>query len=184
MSIVSIFIIAVVLSMDAFAVSISCGIKMGCNARKKFLKLASYFGLMQGLMPVAGWYLGSLVNNYISNYAQYLSAAVFFILGFKTIYDSFQSQDTYRERPCECSGQKCVSSLAIATSIDAFIIGVVFSINDVSLWSSALIIGVTTFLLTIIGIIFGRKIGVKLGKLSGFCAGLLLIILAGYSFFN
>lgn len=187
MSLVSVIIIAFILSLDAFAVSISCGIKMGCLIKRKILKIALYFGVFQAVMPLLGWFLGAYIKNYVEAYSSYLSFGIFLILGLKTLYDSFFGDDEEEKeegcQSCQCNNQWCIFNLAVATSIDAFVVGLLFSLKNVPLLSSVTIIGVITFGMAIIGAVFGQKIGSKIGKWSGGVAGLILIALAVKSLF-
>lgn len=187
MSLISVIVIAFILSLDAFAVSISCGIKLGCLIRRKILKIALYFGLFQAGMPLLGWFLGHYIKDYVEAYANYLSFAIFLLLGLKTLYDSFYGESDDEGdagcNNCKCDNQWCIFNLAVATSIDAFVIGLLFSLKNVPLLSSVTIIGVITFCMAIIGAVFGHKIGSKIGKWSGGVAGLILIALAVKSLF-
>ena len=188
MNLLSVVVIAFILSLDAFAVSVSCGIKMGCLIKRKILKIALYFGVFQAVMPLLGWFFGHYIKNYVEAYSAYLSFAIFLLLGLKTLYDTFWEKEQEGDnenscQSCQCQSQWCIFNLAVATSIDAFIIGLLFSIKSVPLISSVLIIGVITFCMSIIGAVFGQKIGSKIGKWSGGLAGVILIGLAVKSFF-
>lgn len=181
MSLFAVVTIAFVLSMDAFAVSISCGIKLGCFIRKKILKIALYFGAFQAVMPLLGWGLGDLIREYVEVYSHYLSFIVFLLLGIKTIYDGHSEaevEDSKACKSCSCNNNWCIFNLAIATSIDAFVIGLLFSVQNVPLFQSVIIIGVITFFMSIIGAVFGGKIGPKFGRYSSYAAGAILLLLA------
>lgn len=188
MSLFAVVVIAFILSLDAFAVSISCGIKMGCLIKRKILKIALYFGIFQAVMPLLGWFFGHYIKDYVEAYSAYLAFAIFLLLGLKTLYDTFWEKDEEGDNQegcqnCKCQNQWCIFNLAVATSIDAFVIGLLFSLKNVPLISSVLIIGVITFMMSIIGTVFGQKIGSKIGKWSGGIAGLILLALAVKSFF-
>ncbi len=181
MSLISVIAIAFVLSMDAFAVSISCGIKLGCFIKRKVFKIALAFGIFQAVMPLLGWGVGDLIREYVEAYSHYLSFGVFLILGLKTIYDGYNEADEEDGNACKncaCNNSWCLFNLAVATSIDAFIIGLLFSVQKVPLFQSVAIIGIITFFMSIIGTVFGGKIGAKFGRYSSYVAGAILLILA------
>jgi len=89
MTFLTIFLIALALSLDAFATSISCGIKLRRIQVMNFLKIAGTFGVFQAGMPLLGWYLGSFIKEYIESFAGWIAAAVFAALALKTLYDAF-----------------------------------------------------------------------------------------------
>lgn len=184
MSIWAVVAIAFVLSMDAFAVSISCGIKLGCFVKRKVLKIAIYFGLFQAIMPLLGWGVGDYIREYVEAYSHYLAFSVFLLLGLKTIYDGYsedESEDDSACKQCACNNNWCLFNLAVATSIDAFVIGLLFSVQNVPLLQSVIIIGVITFIMSTIGTVFGGRIGAKFGKYSSYVAGVILLLLAAKS---
>ncbi|MCK5883944.1 MAG: manganese efflux pump [Bacteriovoracaceae bacterium] len=184
MGVGAVILIAFILSLDAFAVSISCGIKLGCFVRRKVLKIALYFAIFQAVMPLLGWWLGDLIRDYVESYSHYLSFIVFFLLGLKTIYDGYSESkalDNGASVQCVCKNNWCLLNLAVATSIDAFVIGLLFSVQKVPLLQSIIIIGVITFIMSIIGTVFGGRIGATFGRYSCYLAGFILLLLAAKS---
>lgn len=146
-------LIAVSLSLDAFSVSICDGMIMELNGKRKAF-IAGTFGLMQGVMPIIGYFLGSLFVDYLSPYDGILSFALLLIIGLKMIIDA-------------CKNNKCatvkfsvptVLVQGIATSIDALAIGVSLLTMNVVIWFGALIIAAITFILSLLALIFGQKL--------------------------
>ena len=173
-----IFIIAFALSLDAFAVSVSCGIKLQQVLLKKFLKIAFVFGAFQIIMPLLGRLGGELVRDYIEMYDHWITFFVFLILGMKTLMDSFRQRPDECPTTCQCLGWECVFKLALATSIDALAIGVVFSLYNVPIVSSVLIIGITTFAVSLIGLLLGTKSSRFLASKAGFISGSIMILIS------
>lgn len=178
MEYLSLLLIAFALSLDAFSVSITCGIKLQSFKLKKYLKIAFTFGYFQALMPLGGWLLGLAFRNYISSYSSWVSFAVFLFLGLKTFYDARKDKDKICLEACNCDKKLCLSSLAFATSIDAFIVGVVLALYEIPFYISLPLIGVTTFFMSLLGSYIGHKANLKFKKKALILAGLILLLLA------
>ncbi len=175
-----IFLIAIALSLDAFSVSISCGIKLKSNHYQKFLKISLFFGVFQAVMPIIGYILSnSLLKEMLKDYANWIAFTVFMILGLKTITDHFIKKEISDEGfCCMCDGYKCLISMSIATSIDALLIGFVLGIQDIPLVIPIIAIGVITFINSLLGCFLGNRSVSFLGKRAQIIAGLILIMLA------
>ncbi|MBF0359412.1 MAG: manganese efflux pump [Oligoflexia bacterium] len=187
MTITTIFIIAVALSIDAFAVSISCGLKLKKLTYEKYFKIALAFGLFQALMPLLGWSIGHLIKNFISQYANIIAFTIFLILGLKTVVHAYTSKPTITSscdssssdsHSCTCNNLRCLMGLSVATSIDAFLIGPILALYDLNIFISTSIIGIVTFLICFCGPIIGYRLGDIFGKKAEFVAGIILIIIA------
>jgi len=177
--IVEIVLIAIALSLDAFSVSISCGIKLAKTRYIKYLKIASAFGIFQAIMPVFGYILSySFLNKFLVNYSKWITFLVFFLLGIKTLYDYFQAKINEECLQCSCDGFKCLVTLAIATSIDAFLVGAVLGMQNTPMLFSVITIGVITFINSMIGCIMGNKLSVFFREKSRIAAAIILFILA------
>ena len=145
MEFVTIFLIAVSLAMDAFAVSISNGVSVKGFGKKEAATQGLYFGGFQFLMPVIGWFLGSSVKTYIESVDHWIAFVLLAIIGGNMIRESFGDDE-------EESGQSALTAKvlllqAVATSIDALAVGISFAILDVNIWWAAGIIGVVSFVL-------------------------------------
>ena len=183
MGYLSIITVAFALSMDAFAVAVTCGIKLKILWIKKFLKIALFLGLFQAGMPLLGWGIGHFIKDYIISYAGIISCLVFGALGVKTLYDAFFGKHHKDCGQCTCSGFKCLSTLAIATSIDAFLIGLVLALYQTHILISVGIIGTITFFISLIGCFIGNRATKVVGKKSEIIAGIILLTLAITSLF-
>ena len=164
MNLVEIFFIAVALSMDAFAVSIACGIAAPRIPARNCVIVGLFFGGFQALMPIAGWNLSEIAYSQIEAFDHWVAFFMLAAVGAKMIWDSRNSCKT-----CECSqtktcfvqplNYKMLFLLAVATSIDALAVGVSLYCMKQPVMLPALIIGIVAFIFTILGLKFGEKIG-------------------------
>ena len=171
MSLLELFIIAVGLSADAFAVSVCKGLATHELKKKHLLLAGAYFGGFQALMPVLGYFLGASFSSFIDKYDHFV---VFILLGFiggHMVYEAFQEE----EEANDSFDVKTMLLLAIATSIDALAVGVSFAFMDVAILPAVSLIGVTTFVLSAIGIKIGHLFGSKYQKPAEIIGGLALI---------
>lgn len=182
MTFLTVFLIALALSLDAFATAISCGIKLRRIQLLNFFKIAGMFGIFQAVMPLCGWSVGNYIKEYIQSFAGGIAAAVFAALAAKTFYDAFWGKrdgdcgEACRE--CQCEKHSCLLLLAVATSIDAFVIGLVFALYKVPLLSSVLLIGGVTFIVSLAGCFIGNRARHYFGKWAEIIAGVILLALA------
>lgn len=177
----TVFLIALALSLDAFATSISCGIKMGQIQIKKFFKIAAVFGLFQAGMPLLGWMFGHFIKDFIQAFDHWIAFTVFALLAGKTFYDAFFNKSDDEEKSCDncaCKNNSCLLFLGIATSIDAFVIGLLFALYQVQLVASVVLIGVVTFVVSLLGCFIGLKARHLFGKWAEVVAGVILLALA------
>ena len=173
MDILTIFLIAIGLSFDTFAVSVSSGLLKKEIEFFNATKIAFTLAFFQGLMPVIGWIAGLAVKDLISSFDHWVAFALLAILGIKMIWESFKS-DTDKKN-ADPMKLKIMITMAIATSIDALVVGISFSIIDVPIILSILIIGSVTFIVSMLGILFGKKTAGALGKKMEIFGGLILI---------
>lgn len=170
MDLISIFLLAVGLAMDAFSVSITRGLSLKCNI-KYALTIAIFFGGFQALMPVLGWYSGMQLQSLISAVAPWIAFILLAAIGIKMIHESFSSE----EEICKVFSLKELLILSIATSIDAFAVGVTFAILNISIITPIIIIGLVTFVLSFIGVYIGKNMGHLFGNKIEILGGLILI---------
>ena len=142
MSIIELFILALGLSMDAFAVSICKGLSVPKLQAKHCLICGVYFGGFQALMPLIGWALGIRFQSLITNIDHWIAFVLLAAIGANMIKESFSKED---ECPDASFGFKAMLTLAVATSIDALAVGVTFAFLDVNIIPAVLLIGATTF---------------------------------------
>lgn len=187
MEILDIILIAIALSMDACALTISNCSTYKCELdRKKEWAMPIAFAIFQGIMPLIGFYIGSLFSSAIGKVADYLSASIFFFLSAKIIIDILKER---REKICpinSSSEQEKQGSFtflvlifqAIATSIDALAIGITFIDLTISIFIAVLIISVITFMLVSVALIFGKSLGKLFGAYAEWVGAGILFILA------
>ena len=184
MPLLELFLISLALSLDAFAVALSCGMRLPGNRYRKFLKIALVFGVFQALMPLLGALCSKvLLARAVARYSPILCCAVFALLGGKTIYDFFAVRSEEGRLLCRCDSPRCLVSLAIATSLDAFLIGSVLGLKAVSLGVAVAWIGGITFLNSLIGCLLGNRAVGFLARYSRLLAGAILLALAVRAWF-
>ena len=174
MGIFEISLIGLSLAMDAFAVSICKGLSMKKIDFKKAIIIALYFGIFQALMPVLGYFLGSTLSSFVKSVDHWVAFILLAIIGGNMIKDSTDDEIEKRNDNIDV---KTMLLLAIATSIDAFAVGVTFAFFEVNLLFSISIIGIITFVLSFLGVIIGNKFGDKLQNRAELAGGIVLIII-------
>ncbi len=181
MSIIELFLIAVGLSMDAFAVSIGNGLSMKKSQPKAALAIAFSFGLFQALMPTLGYFLGTAFEQVIREFDHYIALVFLGFIGGKMIFDGIKELRARKKgEEAEEKGFKLsfgtLMIQAVATSIDALIIGVSFAaLPDVNIWAAVVLIGITTFAISLVGVFFGKKFGQLLGSKAEVFGGIVLV---------
>lgn len=177
---IEILLIGVGLSMDAFAVSICKGLGMTKVNRKQALTIGLYFGGFQALMPFIGYMLGIRFGKYITSIDHWIAFILLGFIGGKMVYEAVKEKDDDAVVEKDLAlNQGEMLLLAIATSIDALAVGIMFAFTYDSLniyWAIA-IIGLTTFVLSIIGVIVGNFFGNKYKKKSEIAGGIILILI-------
>lgn len=173
MDFVTVILIAVGLSMDAFAVSIAKGISVNMNRRRSAILLASLFGGFQALMPVIGWFVGLGLRDIIMGIDHWIAFGLLGFIGAKMIYDSTKSEDGKEEDVTLFAALV----LAVATSIDALMVGLSFAFLETPILIPVLIIGVVTLTLSYMGFIFGSRMGSIFGKKIKILGGLILVLI-------
>ena len=175
MGLVELLLLAVGLSMDAFAVSICKGLGMAKINWSTTLKLALAFGGFQALMPFIGWALGTQLLWLIEPIDHWIAFILLALIGGNMIREAVFEKDEG-----ETDGALSFRSmlpLAVATSIDALAVGVTFAFLDVNIYSSILLIGCTTCVLSMIGVKVGSAFGAKYEKKAEILGGVILILL-------
>ncbi|MEE4244555.1 MAG: manganese efflux pump MntP family protein [Kangiellaceae bacterium] len=169
-----VFILAVALSMDAFAVSIGLGSKKEAKTKSLAVMTAFYFGVFQGVMPLIGFWGGMGVLGWVENYAHWIAFFLLTLIGAKMIYESFT--DGVEEDIARIT-HKIMLVLAIATSIDAMAAGFTLNLIDVNSYVACAIIGATTFLFSWLGVLVGDKSGTWLESKAELLGGVVLILI-------
>ncbi len=174
MSFLTIILIAIGLAMDAFAVSIVNGIAIKQQRMPHALKIAFSFGLFQAIMPVVGWLAGLSLKTYITAIDHWIAFILLAYIGIKMIYDAVKKDDS-DEEACGTIDVTTLFALSIATSIDALAVGITFAFLKVSIIYPVLIIGIVTFILSLIGFFSGCKLGKIFGNRIEILGGCILI---------
>ena len=172
MSVIELLVLALGLSMDAFAVSICKGLSVPKLQAKHCLICGVYFGGFQALMPLIGWALGIRFQSMITNIDHWIAFALLAVIGANMIKESFSKEE---ECPDASFGFKTMLTLAVATSIDALAVGVTFAFLDVSIVPAVLLIGATTFVCSAVGVKIGNVFGNRFQSKAEFLGGLVLI---------
>ena len=174
MSLLSLFIIAIGLAMDAFAVSICNGLAMQKVSFKKAGIVGLWFGGFQALMPFVGYLLGSQFEQYITAFDHWIAFALLLLIGGSMIREALSKQE-------ECANAsldiKSMLLLAVATSIDALAVGVTFAFLQVEIIPAIAFIGVITFVLSTLGVKVGNVFGVKYKSKAELAGGVILIFM-------
>lgn len=175
MEFISLVLIAIGLAMDSVTVSISCGLILLNYSHKNSIRIAIYMGLLQGLMPLLGYFLGSSFNQYIEKYDHWITLIVLTFLGIKMIVEYFKNKDDFK---CfDATSHKVLFGLGIATSIDAFAVGITFSLIGVSIYTAAFLIALITFGLSFGAVFLSSKFRQKFKFPFAIMGGAILIFL-------
>ena len=172
MSVIELLVLALGLSMDAFAVSICKGLSVPKLQAKHCLICGVYFGGFQALMPLIGWALGIRFQSMITNIDHWIAFVLLAVIGANMIKESFSKEE---ECPDASFGFKTMLTLAVATSIDALAVGVTVAFLDVSIVPAVLLIGATTFVCSAVGVKIGNVFGNRFQSKAEFLGGLVLI---------
>ncbi|MGN0996692.1 MAG: manganese efflux pump MntP family protein [Candidatus Ventricola sp.] len=168
------FVIALGLSMDAFAVSICKGLSVRRCTVRHMLICGLYFGVFQAAMPLIGYILGAQFESLVTAIAPYIAFALLAFIGANMIREARSSEE---EAVDDDFSVKAMIPLAVATSIDALAVGVSFAFLQVDIVPAVLFIGVTTFVCCVIGVKVGSLFGSKYKQSAEFFGGVVLILM-------
>lgn len=174
MDLLSLFLIAVGLSMDAFAVSVCKGLATPKYKLKYSMICGAWFGGFQALMPAVGYLLGVNFKKYITAIDHWITFVLLALIGFNMIREALKNDD---EGADPSFTAKSMSLLAVATSIDALAIGITFAFLDVNIVAAVLFIGVCTFVISAAGVKIGSAFGTRFKSKAEIAGGVILIIL-------
>lgn len=170
----TLLILAIGVSMDAFAVSICKGLAMKQIKFKHMLIVGLWFGGFQALMPLIGYFLGIQFETYITAYDHWIAFILLAFIGGNMIKEALSNEE---ETADASLAVKIMLVLAIATSIDALALGVTFAFLQVNIWEAVSFIGVVTFLFSVAGLKIGNVFGTKYKSKAEFVGGVILILL-------
>ncbi len=171
------FLIAVGLSMDAFAVSVCKGLAMKRVNWGHALVIALFFGAFQALMPLLGFFLGTGFASLVEPFDHWIAFVLLALIGAKMIWDAFHDGE---EEEAASDGRLDIRELfllAVATSIDAFAVGCTFAFMAVNIVGAVAIIGLTTFALSLVGVALGNRFGTRYNRAATLAGGIVLILI-------
>lgn len=175
MDIISVVLTAIGLSMDAFAVAVCKGLKMRKIDYGKTLLIGLFFGGFQALMPLVGWLVSVKFQKHVEGFGHWIAFLLLAFIGGKMIYESFKT-DSDDESGSLGIGELFV--LAIATSMDALAVGITFAVlSSANIFFNVAIIGLITFILSVIGVALGNRFGTAYKNKAEFAGGVILILL-------
>ena len=174
------FILAVGLSMDAFAVSVCKGLSLGKIKSKHMCIAGAWFGGFQALMPLIGYFLGSFFADKITKYSHWIAFILLVIIGANMVREAFGEE----ERLDANMNPASMFLLAIATSIDALAVGVTFAFLQVNIIYAVIFIGCVTFVCSAAGVKIGSVFGEKYKSKAEICGGIILILIGIKILFN
>ncbi len=174
MSFIELFLIAISLSMDAFAVAVGKGLSMQRIKLKDAVIIGVWFGCFQGLMPVIGYLLGVQFQEKITAIDHWIAFVLLLLIGANMIRGALSKEE---DKNNASLGFKSMFILAVATSIDALAIGVTFAFLQVHIVPAVMTIGITTFILSLVGVKVGNLFGIRYKAKAEFAGGAILILL-------
>ena len=174
MGVVEILLISLGLAMDAFAVSVCKGLAMKKMSWKKAIIIGLYFGVFQAVMPTIGFFLGTTFERFITNIDHWIAFILLVGIGINMIKEAFDEESENRNDNVDI---KTMLVLSIETSIDALAIGIKFACLKMHILIPVITIGVTTFIISVIGVKIGNRFGDKYEKKAETMGGVILILL-------
>lgn len=176
---IELFLLGIGLAMDAFAVSVCKGLGMRRLNKKQALIIGLYFGGFQALMPLVGWLLGSQFQKYITSIDHWIAFILLGFIGGKMMIEAIREWNEEEtvdvmDAPLD---HKNMLVLAVATSIDALAVGITFAFLDTPIIEAITIIGITTMVISIIGVVVGNFFGSRYKSKAEFIGGLILVLL-------
>jgi putative Mn2+ efflux pump MntP len=176
MQLITLLFLAMSLCVDSFAVSISCGLILNSITFWKATRIGFSLAFFQALMPLIGWFIGKRIEFIISSFGYWLTFSLLVIIGARMIFESLK-KDKEAKNKINPLDMKVLLGMSIATSIDALVVGISFAFINVNLYLMSFIIGFTTFFFSMLGILFGKKIGLRFGNKMEITGGIVLIVI-------
>ncbi len=171
MDIISIILIAIGLSMDSFAVSVTNGLTIKNMTTKKVLLISFSLAIFQALMPLLGWFAGIGVEKYIKEIDHWIAFLLLGFIGIKMIYEGITKKESLKEQELKTI---TLIGQSLATSIDALVVGISFAFLNFSITIPVIVIGLVTFGFSLLGLYLGKYFGKKLGSSVEIFGGIVL----------
>jgi putative Mn2+ efflux pump MntP len=166
-------LIGIGLSFDSFAVSVSCGLVKKQIKFREAVPIALSLAFFQAVFPVLGWFAGIRLQEYIAAFDHWVAFILLAYIGIRMIFESKRLEG--HSNPIKSLSLRVVMVLSVATSIDALVVGISFGVLDISIIYPVIIIGVVTFLASMLGMLFGKKISLKYTRYSCLAGGFVLV---------
>jgi putative Mn2+ efflux pump MntP len=173
---ISIFVIALSLSADCFAVALSISIAWRTFSLRRFLRFPLAFGISQAVMMAIGWVAGRTVVDLISAYDHWLAFGLLAIIGGRMIWESFHEKEKGRAEK-DVTGWLTLLALSLATSIDSLAAGLSYAFLKINIITAIVTTGLTAFVITLIGHLISRRVGPLVGKRAEMIGGIILLII-------
>jgi putative Mn2+ efflux pump MntP len=176
MGFITLIFIAIGLSVDSFAVSVSCGLMMCEITFWKATRIAISLASVQALLFLLGWLIGMRIASLVKTFDHWIAFGLLALIGGKMIMESFKHSEEKKPafNPLD---PKILFGISLATSIDALIVGIGYALISLNLYIATFTIGFTTFLFSMLGILFGKKTGLKFGKKIEILGGVILFLI-------
>lgn len=176
LDLLSLFLIAIGLSIDCFAVAVSGSVSLGKPTAIKVFRTSLAFGVFQALMPVLGWLVGQTFVDLIAEYDHWLAFSLLSAVGIRMIWNAFRSGESHNDN-LDITRGLTLLVLSVATSIDALAVGLSFALLKTNIAVASLVIGMVAFVFTTFGFIIGHKAGELIGKRAEAIGGTVLIVI-------
>jgi len=177
MSLFLLISLAVGLAMDAMAVAIGVSISLHGASPRQIFRLSFHFGLFQALMPILGWSSGYFAAHWMSLISHYVAFGLLAFIGGRAIVDALRRGPDSEGIVRDPTRGASLVLLSLATSMDAFAVGVSFAMLNIQVWYPSVIIGIVAGALTVAGMIFGSRLGQRFGTAMEIMGGLILILI-------
>ncbi|MFH2038025.1 MAG: manganese efflux pump MntP family protein [Chloroflexota bacterium] len=175
MNFIEIILIALSMAMDAFAVCLSVGATRRAEGPRATFRLSFHFGLFQFLLPIIGWFAGLTVERYLEAYDHWIVFLLLAFVGGRMIASSFNGKEEIEKNDLSRGWNMVL--LSVAVSIDALVIGLSLAIVNVKIWFPAVVIGLVTGLMSLLGLRLGNRLGRVIGKRMEMIGGVVLILI-------
>ena len=180
MVVVTILLTALALSMDAFAVSVCKGLATSKAKPSHMCIAGAWFGGFQALMPLIGYFLGAAFKDFITAVDHWIAFALLVMIGVNMLREALSKEEECEECEKDANsnyGVRTMLTMAIATSIDAFAVGITFALSDIPIFWAVLAIGVITFAMSALGVKIGNVFGAKYKSKAELAGGIILVLL-------
>ena len=173
----SVFLIAIGLSADCFAVALSTGIANKNHSWWQIIRVSLFFGLFQGSMPVLGWLAGKTIVEYIADYDHWVAFGLLVIVSCRMFWEAFRPEKE-EVKAIDVTKGLILLTLSLATSIDALAVGLSFAFLEIDIATAGMTIGIVAFVITAIGFILGSKVSSLIGRRAIIIGGIILLVIA------